>query len=134
MSSACEPHCSKRLEGKPAVVRLCGEERVRDGNAVLVRRVMAQGGKVRWREFEGMPHLRFSLMWDTPNGRMCYEEWANFCGECVDKGQGLEGESVIVQVLAKRRVEIGAVEYKEAMRVMRKCSDASGTLSIKAKF
>ena len=95
---------------------------------------MAQGGKVRWREFEGMPRLRFSLMWDTPNGRMCYEEWAKFCGECVDKGQGLEGESVIVQVLAKRRVEIGAVEYKEAMRVMRKCSDASGTLSIKAKF
>ena len=39
--------------------------------------------------------------------------------ECVDKGQGLEEESVIVEVdtLAKWRAEIGAVEYKEAMRV-----------------
>ena len=143
VSAICHPLVSPTAAqdwtGSPPMFICCGEERAADSNLIIARRARSQGVKVVVEQFEAMPHLFFLLIAGSLNAKMCYRDWAAFCGQCVDHAANLVGASSLVEVgtLNKRLFDFDTlplVSYEEALRLMKARRDAGGTATIKAKF
>lgn len=104
------PVGAKDWTGAPPVFFSLGEEMLRDEDAVLARRLHAQGSKVVWREFEAMPHC-FGMMLDAlPASKVHIEETAKFCREAVeDKVTQSSGEFIVAKSLVRRAVDLAHV-------------------------
>lgn len=114
-----------------------GEERLRDGNAVLAAKARGCGVVVREEVFEGMPHLFFQVMGKFPAVRICYEDWGRFCRDTVN--DQVEGGSSMFKIETgqERSIdpnELGVVCYEDAVRLMRAKRDAGGITGVKARF
>lgn len=117
------PVAARSWAGAPPVFFSLGEEMLRDEDAVLARRLHVQGAKVRWREFEAMPHC-FGMMLDAlPASKLHFDETAAFCRDAVEgKVARSEGEFVLAKTLVRREVNLETVteltddEVEEAMR------------------
>jgi acetyl esterase/lipase len=94
----------------PPVFFSLGEEMLRDEDAVLARRMHAQGVRVRWREFEAMPHV-FGMMLDGSKASDAhFDETARFCKEAVEGSVGeSDGVFVLAKTLERREVDLKTV-------------------------
>lgn len=84
-----------------------GEEMLRDEDAVLAQRAVAQGVPVVWREFEAMPHC-FAMLLENINGApIHYAEFGKFCKEVVE-GKKIEsnGEIILAKSLNRKEVDV----------------------------
>ena len=102
-----------------------GEEVATDGIKIVVKQAHEQGVKVRWRQFEGLPHVFMLLMGGLEHSRIAMAEWARFCGEVVENGDGFrsEGEYIRVRDLSRRKVELTELTdltRKEGLELMRR--------------
>jgi acetyl esterase/lipase len=104
------PLLAKDWTSSPPVFFILGEEMLRDEDAVLAQRLHAQGVKVRWREFEAMPHV-FGMMLDgTKMSDMHFEETADFCKAAVEGSVvQSDGKFMLAKKLEKKAVDVGSL-------------------------
>lgn len=102
------PVAAKDWSGAPPVFFSLGEEMLRDEDAVLAQRLYEQGVKVRWREFEAMPHCFGMMLEGLAASRVHFEETARFCRDAVEGGvESSSGQFIVAKSLVRREVEFG---------------------------
>ncbi|TGO69758.1 hypothetical protein BOTNAR_0007g00390 [Botryotinia narcissicola] len=84
-------------EGSPPILFIVGTELLSDENKILARRLARRGVRVRWEEYEWMPHCFALALPHLKGTRRCFEGWAGFCkevgGRRVDDEGGKEREN-----------------------------------------
>ena len=87
-----------------------GEEMLRDEDAVLAKRLHAQGVTVRWREFEAMPHC-FAMMLDAlPASKVFFQEYTQFCSEVVErKAMSSDAEKLAARTLKRQAMQLDQI-------------------------
>jgi acetyl esterase/lipase len=119
------PLAAHDWSASPPLFFSVGEEMLRDEDAVLAQRAVAQGVSVVWREFEAMPHC-FAMLLENVNGAAVhYDEYARFCRDVVE-GRKIEtnGEVVMAKTLRRKSVDVGSgltdIREDEVLGYMRK--------------
>ena len=102
-----------------------GEEVATDGIKIVVKLAHEQGVKVRWRQFEGLPHVFISLMGGLEHSKVAVAEWALFCGAVVEDRDIFksEGQNIRVRDLSRRVVELSELTEltrEEGLELMRR--------------
>ena len=102
-----------------------GEEVATDGIKIVVKQAHEQGVKVRWRQFEGLPHVFMSLMGGLEHSKVAVAEWALFCGAVVEDRDIFksEGQYIRVRDLSRRVVELSELTEltrEEGLELMRR--------------
>jgi len=110
--------------GAPPTFILCGEEAPADGAKLVAQQMHAQGVDVRWRQYEGLPHVFVALMAGLEHSKVAMREWAGFCREVVEGVEGFRagGEVVRVRDLSREMVEMEKLTRlgrEEALGLMR---------------
>lgn len=83
---------------------MVGTELLSDENKILARRLVRRGVKVRWEEYEWMPHCFALALPHLKGTRRCFEGWAGFCKEAGGKERengGIETRGVMISGNAK---------------------------------
>ncbi|CAE7214677.1 acetyl-hydrolase [Pyrenophora teres f. teres] len=116
MHPLVSPLAAKDWSNSPPLFFSVGEEMLRDEDAVLAQRVVAQGVTVVWRDFEAMPHCFAMLLDGLPGGDVHYEEYASFCKDVVE-GKGLVSNGVYIKAKTLERsdmdVKAGLTQIKD---------------------
>ncbi|EDU51218.1 acetyl-hydrolase [Pyrenophora tritici-repentis] len=116
MHPLVSPLAAKDWSNSPPLFFSVGEEMLRDEDAVLAQRVVAQGITVVWRDFEAMPHCFAMLLDGLPGGDVHYEEYAKFCKDVVE-GKGLVSNGVYIKAKTLERsdmdVKAGLTQIKD---------------------
>lgn len=104
---------------------VCGEEVVSDDVKIVVRQLHEQEVKVRWRQFEGLPHVFMLLMGGLEHSKVALAEWAGFCREVVENKDSFKGQGEFIHVrdLSRKMVKLGELSEltrEEGMVLMRK--------------
>lgn len=60
-----------------------GSEMLTDENKIFASRIAKNGGRLRWEQYEWMPHCFALVVPGLEGSRVCFERWAGFCGEIV---------------------------------------------------
>jgi acetyl esterase/lipase len=133
------PLAARDWAGSPPLFFSVGQEMLRDEDAVLAQRAVAQGVCVVWREFEAMPHCFAMLLEGLKGAAVHYDEYAKFCRDVVAQGPAgaaaavSNGVFIEAKTLKRRDVDVkaGLTEIKddEADEYMKK-----GVERIEAKF
>ena len=102
-----------------------GEEVATDGIKLVVKQAHEQGVKIRWRQFEGLPHVFMSLMGGLEHSKVAVAEWALFCGAAVENRDTFksEGQYILVRDLSRREVELSELTEltrQEGLELMRR--------------
>lgn len=118
------PAAAKDWRGAPPVLMLCGEEGPSDGAKVLAKQLDGQGARVRWVQFERMPHVFVSLLGRLEHSQLAVGEWARFCADVVRAPEGVVGEGLFVRVGDMRREvvpvqELTRLTREQALALMR---------------
>ncbi|KAF1978671.1 hypothetical protein BU23DRAFT_525525 [Bimuria novae-zelandiae CBS 107.79] len=113
-SALCHPLVSplaaRDWRSSPPVFIGVGEEMMRDEAAVLARRLHAQGGSVRWREWEAMPHCFAMMIESLPSSAQYFDEFARFCVDVVEgKVTGSDGARMAAKTGVRGTVEVERV-------------------------
>jgi acetyl esterase/lipase len=107
MHPLVSPLAAEDWSNSPPLFFSVGEEMLRDEDAVLAQRAVAQGVTVIWREFEAMPHC-FAMLLEHVNGAAVHTaEFGKFCKEVV-QGTKMEsnGEFILAKSLARKEVDV----------------------------
>ncbi|KAF1836979.1 acetyl-hydrolase [Decorospora gaudefroyi] len=134
MHPLVSPLAAKDWSSAPPLFFSVGQEMLRDEDAVLAQRAVAQGVTVVWREFEAMPHCFAMLLEGLPAGAVHHEEYGKFCKEVVE-GKRLGNSGVFIKAKSLKREDVdvarGLTEIRdeEVEGYMRKGQDR-----IEAKF
>jgi acetyl esterase/lipase len=101
------PLAAKDWTNAPPLFFSVGQEMLRDEDAVLAQRAVAQGVTVVWREFEAMPHC-FAMLLESCNGSpMHYKESGAFCRDVVEGKVGASnGVFIVAKTLERREVDV----------------------------
>ena len=102
-----------------------GEEVATDGIKIVVKQAYEQGVKVRWRQFEGLPHVFMSLMGGLEHSKVAVAEWALFCGAVVEDRDIFKSEGQYIRVtdLSRRVVEFSErteLTREEGLQLLRR--------------
>ena len=101
------PLAARDWSNAPPLFFSVGEEMLRDEDAVLAQRAVAQGVTVVWREFEAMPHCFAMLLESSPGAPVHQREIGGFCREVVEgKGVVTNGVFVEAKTLKRRDVDV----------------------------
>ena len=111
--------------GGPPMLVVVGEEVATDGIKIVVKQAHEQGVKIRWRQFEGLPHVFMSVMGGLEHSRVAVAEWALFCGAVVEDRDTFksEGQYIRVRDLSRRVVEMSELTEltrEEGLELMRR--------------
>ena len=79
-----------------------------DEGKVVARRVVQQGGKVRWEEWEAMPHAFAMILEGLAGSKKCFESWAQFVKDVVE-GKMIETNGRVIEA---RRLKEHAVDVQ----------------------
>ncbi|KAF1920943.1 Alpha/Beta hydrolase protein [Ampelomyces quisqualis] len=118
------PLAAQDWSTSPPLFFSVGEEMLRDEDAVLAQRAVAQGVTVVWREFEAMPHCFAMLLEHNPGAPVHQQELGSFCRDVV-AGKTMETNGVVIEAktlkrrgvdVAKGLTEIGDGEVEGHMR------------------
>jgi hypothetical protein len=128
------PLAARDWAKSPPLFFSVGQEMLRDEDAVLAQRAVAQGVTVVWREFEAMPHCFAMLLEGLKGGAVHYEEYAKFCREVVEGRLGASnGVFIEAKTLKRKDVDVKAglteISDQDAEAYMKK-----GVERIEAKF
>ena len=103
------PAAVEDWRGCPPVLVVCGEEAPTDGAKVVAQQAHSQGVRIRWRQFERLPHIFTSFLPDWDHTKVATAEWAEFCQGLVEDGENLfesGGELIVARDLSRRKVDL----------------------------
>ncbi len=106
------PAAVEDWQGCPPVLVVCGEEIAIDGAKVVVQQAQLQGVRIRWRQFERLPHVFMSFLPDLEHTKVAMAEWAVFCRAVVEDGKDLlepGGELIVARDLSCRKVDLACL-------------------------
>lgn len=146
MHPLVSPLVAPDWSASPPLFFSVGEEMLRDEDAVLARRAALQGVRVRWREFEAMPHCFAMLLENSPGAPIHHEELGKFCREVVE-GKTVKTDGVFVKAKTLKKeprdvktqltdiTEEQTVEYmkKAARRIEEKMRKGLGDASAESR-
>ncbi|KAL8811826.1 MAG: hypothetical protein Q9223_003299 [Gallowayella weberi] len=114
--------------GAPPMLLLSGEEVASDGAKAVAAQAHEQGVRVRWMQFERLPHVFMAMIRGLEHSELAMKEWAGFCEEVV-KGREqvtVGGEFIRVRDLSRERVELGqlrTITREKALEIVRQGRD-----------
>ena len=87
-----------------------GEECLTDEGVIVAKRAAGQGVKVRFEQYEAMPHCFAMLLDSNPGAPVHYREYAGFCREVVEgKVLKTNGEFIKAKTLERESVDVEEV-------------------------
>ncbi|USP73966.1 acetyl-hydrolase [Curvularia clavata] len=111
------PLAAQDWSASPPLFFSVGHEMLRDEDAVLAQRAVAQGVPVVWREFEAMPHCFAMLLETLPESDVHREEYAAFCRKVFEEPADVRTGGVLIKAKSLERLELdvakGLTEIKE---------------------
>jgi acetyl esterase/lipase len=102
----CSPLAAKDWAASPPVMFMVGEELLSDEGAALACKMVRQGVKVVWEQYEAMPHCFGMIFSDMPNGEMCFDAWAAFLEDAVKGTVETKGRWVTARKLERCEVNV----------------------------
>ncbi|KAL9597704.1 MAG: hypothetical protein Q9219_004961 [cf. Caloplaca sp. 3 TL-2023] len=119
------PVAGEDWRGSPPMLMLCGEEVASDGAKLVMQQLYEQKVKVRWRQFERLPHVFISLMHGLEHSRIAMTEWAGFCRGVVESREDIRsgGEFIGARDLSRSEIDLGKftdLTREDALKLMRK--------------
>ena len=139
MHPLANPAAVEDWRGCPPVLVVCGEEIATDGAKVVAQQAHLQGVKIRWRQFERLPHCFMLFLPDLEHTKVAMEEWAGFCRAVVENGKEfLEpgGELIIARDLSRKKVDLARLidlTREDALRLMRRGMEKRGVVRRNAR-
>ena len=103
--SLVSPLAAKDWRGTCPVLLQYGSEMLLDEGKVVARRMAKQGGKVRFQEYEAMPHCFAMIFEGLAGSKKCIDSWVHFMmeaanGELIDtSGTFIEAKTMIEKVV-----------------------------------
>ena len=91
---------------------MCGEEVATDGAKVVAQQAHSQGVKIRWRQFERLPHVFMYFLPDLEHTKVAMKEWAGFVKALVEEDKNLlepGGELIVARDLSRRKVDLACL-------------------------
>lgn len=79
-------------EGSPPLYLCTGQEMLTDEEKIVAATAARQGVKVRWEQYEAMPHVFAMLLPALKTSDQCLRSWGEFCRRCVEEPEGLKTE------------------------------------------
>lgn len=127
------PATVESWHGAPPTLILCGDEAPADGAKLVAQQMHAQGVKVRWRQYEGLPHVFVALMAGLEHSKMAMRERAGFCKEVVEGVEAFRGGGEVVGLgdLSREKVDVEKLTRlgrEEAVGLMRAGRDEQGVV------
>jgi acetyl esterase/lipase len=106
MHPLVSPVGAQSWKGAPPVFFVVGEELLTDDGKATAGRMVPQGVKVVWEQYEAMPHC-FGLIFESmPVGQMCFEGWAGFIRDAVEGKVESKGGFVTAKKLERNEVDV----------------------------
>ena len=119
------PTVVRNWVGAPPMMFICGEEVMADSNKLIAQRAAAQGVSVRWEQYSMLPHIFMILLGELSHSTLCFQNWAQFCQECVMPGAekiGYSGTMIQVETLQSKEVkleDLTSLTFDEAVALMK---------------
>ena len=128
MHPLVSPLAAMHWKMAPPVFIGCGEEMLADEDAVFAKRLVKQGVKVVWEQYEAMPHCFAMLFPGHPGGRMFFAELAKFIKMVAEKPSEVnaQGHWVTARKLQRVEVDVAALtklEDEEVLAMMKLAQD-----------
>ncbi|KAF2111713.1 alpha/beta hydrolase fold-domain-containing protein [Lophiotrema nucula] len=120
------PLAARDWKNSPPVFFSLGEEMLRDEDAFLAQRLLSQGVKVVYREFEAMPHVFAYMLEYHPASSVHFSEFAEFCKGVVEGGVESSVLNLKAKTLERREVQpadLIKLTDEEVDELMRKARD-----------
>ncbi|KAL2755881.1 hypothetical protein ACRALDRAFT_1076683 [Sodiomyces alcalophilus JCM 7366] len=93
--------------GAPPVYLCTGWELLADEDKFAARMFHSQGVRVVFEEYEAMPHCFAMVLPQSRNARRCFDGWAGFIRDVVEKGaDGMESKAVMIKARTSEEVEL----------------------------
>jgi acetyl esterase/lipase len=109
-SAMCHPLVSPLAAmdwtNSPPIYFNLGEEMLSDEAKVVAQRMVKQGVRVVWDEFEAMPHVFGMLLEGSPASKVCLDEWAAFITNVVERPDEIQCAGHFIKVKDFRREEV----------------------------
>lgn len=93
--------------GAPPVYLCTGWELLADEDKFAAQMLHGQGVKVVFEEYEAMPHCFAMVLPQLSNARRCFDGWAGFIRDLVEKGpDGVESKALMIRARTSEEVEL----------------------------
>ena len=118
------PLIARSWEGSPPLWIETGQELLTDEDKYIAMRASSQGVKVVFEEYEAMPHCFAMVLETLPASKRCFDSWAGFARQVVERPGTLESSGVKIRpkTLEEVVLDVGALsemkeeEVRERMR------------------
>ncbi|KAK4172191.1 alpha/beta hydrolase fold-domain-containing protein [Triangularia setosa] len=97
---------AKSWEGSPPVYICTGWELLADEDKYVAKKMWEAGVRVRFEEYEGMPHCFGLIFPGLQEARRCFNGWGGFIRQVVEEGEGEQGSRFLT-------VKAGTLEEAE---------------------
>ena len=105
------PLAARDWRGTCPILLQYGSEMLEDEGKAIARRVVQQGGIVKWEEWKAMPHCFAMLLEGLAGSKKCFESWAQFIKDVVE-GNTIETSGRIIQ---PKTLEEHSLETRDLM-------------------
>jgi acetyl esterase/lipase len=92
--------------GAPPVFVVIGEELLADEGSVLACRLVKQGGKVVYEQYEAQPHCFGMIFEGQAVGHSCFDAWSKFCIDAVKGSVVTKGSFLSAKKLERKDVDV----------------------------
>lgn len=120
------PLAAKDWTGSPPIFFGLGEEMLADENAVIARRLIQQGIKVRWEQFEAQCHCFGMIFEGNPAAKMFMDGWSKAIKDMIESPSALQtqGTFIYAKTLVRENVDPARVIEMSDEEVYRTMNDA----------
>ena len=88
---------SKSWEGSPPVYICTGWEMIGYEDKWFAKKLAGQGVKVKFEEYEAMPHCFAMIFPGSTVSRRCYSNWANFIRDAVISPESFQSSATLIK-------------------------------------
>lgn len=91
------PIMARTWAGAPPIYMCTGWELLGFEDRFLAKKLVGDGVRVVFEEYEAMPHCFAMLLTKTPNARRCMDAWGSFVRKAVDDGARIESSATCIK-------------------------------------
>ena len=99
------PIAAKDWRGSCPLWLGCGEEMLGDEGKIIASRAANQGVKVQWAQWGTMPHCFALILFGSPMGKRCFEEWTGFASRVVGREE-VETKGTFFEARTSNEVDV----------------------------
>jgi len=100
------PITARSWAGAPPVYMCTGWELLGFEDRFFAKRLVADGVRVVFEDYEAMPHCFALILTKTPNARRCFDAWGAFVRRAVDGPDGIESSATGIRARTLEEVAL----------------------------